>query len=85
MMSHWIIAPVVLPAIIAPLVVLMMRNDLTLQRIFGLTSTLALAAIAAALLISTSHNPPEIYRKGAPFPRAVPVPDDGHQRGLPHG
>lgn len=70
MMSHWIIAPVVLPAIIAPLIVMMMRTDLTLQRIFGLATTLALAAIAAALLIAASHNPPEIYLLGnwpAPF------------------
>lgn len=70
MMSHWIIAPVILPAVIAPLIVLLMRNDLTLQRVFGLASTLALAAIAAALLIASSHNPPEIYLLGnwpAPF------------------
>ena len=70
MMSHWIIAPVVLPAILAPLVVLVMRNDLTLQRIFGLAGTVALMAIAAALLISASHNPPQAYLLGnwpAPF------------------
>ena len=70
MMHHWIIAPVVLPAILAPLIVLMMRNDLTLQRVFGLAATLALVAIAAALLVASSHNPPEIYLLGnwpAPF------------------
>lgn len=70
MMSHWIIAPVVLPAILAPLVVLVMRNDLTLQRIFGLVGTLTLLAIATALVIAASHNPPELYRLGnwpAPF------------------
>lgn len=70
MMYHWIIAPVVVPAILAPLVVLVMRNDLTLQRVFGLAGTLALAAIAAALLFAASHNGPEVYRLGnwpAPF------------------
>jgi len=70
MMSHWIIAPVVLPALLAPLIIMAMRNDLTLQRVFGLATTLALAGIAAALLISASNNPPQIYLLGnwpAPF------------------
>jgi multicomponent K+:H+ antiporter subunit D len=46
-MSHWIIAPVVLPAMVAPLIVLGMRNDIVQQRIFGLLATAVLAAIAA--------------------------------------
>jgi multicomponent K+:H+ antiporter subunit D len=70
MMDHWIIAPVALPAILAPLIVLIMRNDLTLQRIFAVGGTLAMLAISIALLWSTSHNPPEAYFLGnwpAPF------------------
>lgn len=70
MMSHWIIAPVVLPAILAPLIVLAMRKDLMLQRIFGLAGTVILVAIAGALLMAASQNPPEVYLLGnwpAPF------------------
>ncbi len=70
MMSHWIIAPVILPAIMGALIVLLMRNDLLLQRIFSVTATLLLGGIAAALLIAASHEGPEVYRLGnwpAPF------------------
>lgn len=69
-MTHWIIAPVVLPAIIGALIVLAMRRDLLLQRIFGLAATVALLGIAVALLVAASHNPPEVYFLGdwpAPF------------------
>lgn len=70
MMSHWIIAPVALPAILAPLIVLLMRNDVTLQRIFSVAATLAMLGIAAALLIATTQTGPQAYFLGnwpAPF------------------
>ena len=70
MMSHWIIAPVVLPAILAPLIVLLMRNDLLLQRIFAVAGTLALNGLAVALLWAATVHPPEAYMLGnwpAPF------------------
>ncbi|HEX9857643.1 MAG TPA: proton-conducting transporter membrane subunit, partial [Paracoccaceae bacterium] len=69
-MNHWIIAPVVLPAVLAPLIVLAMRHDLLLQRVFSLAGTLALVLIAAGLLHTASVNPPEVYFLGdwpAPF------------------
>ncbi|NBE07671.1 monovalent cation/H+ antiporter subunit D [Paragemmobacter ruber] len=69
-MGHWIIAPVALPAIVAALIVLVMRHDLMLQRVFSVAATLALAGIAGALLMAASQNPPEIYLLGnwpAPF------------------
>lgn len=69
-MNHWIIAPVVLPAVLAPLIVLAMRHDLLLQRVFSLAGTLALGLIAAGLLHTASVNPPEVYFLGdwpAPF------------------
>jgi multicomponent K+:H+ antiporter subunit D len=70
MMSHWIIAPVALPAILAGVIVLLMRRDLTLQRVFSVATTVVVAAIALALLIAASQNPPEAYFLGnwpAPF------------------
>ena len=70
MMSHWIIMPVLLPALIGAVIVLAMRNDLMLQRVFSLGATLGLAAISVALLIATSTTTPEVYRLGdwpAPF------------------
>ncbi|NJM83238.1 MAG: monovalent cation/H+ antiporter subunit D [Tabrizicola sp.] len=69
-MSHWIIAPVVLPAILAGLMVMLMRHDLGLQRIFSVAGVLALNAIAGALLWAATTAPPEAYFLGnwpAPF------------------
>lgn len=70
MMHHWIIVPVALPAILAPLIILTMRYDLTLQRVFALAGTLALLAVAVTLMWSATTNPAEAYRLGnwpAPF------------------
>ncbi|AXQ92505.1 monovalent cation/H+ antiporter subunit D [Cereibacter azotoformans] len=69
-MNHWIIAPVVLPAVLAPLIVLFMRHDLVLQRVFSLAGTIALCGVSGVLLVSASTNPPEAYFLGnwpAPF------------------
>jgi multicomponent K+:H+ antiporter subunit D len=68
--NHWIIAPVVMPAVLGAFIVLTMRSDLLLQRVFGLAGTAGLAAIALALLRHASLNPPEAYFLGdwpAPF------------------
>ena len=35
-MSHWIIVPVVLPALVAPFIVAVARHDIVLQRVFGI-------------------------------------------------
>lgn len=70
MMHHWIIAPVVLPAVLAPLIVLLVRHDLRLQRIAGLATTAALLALSGVLLAAATRNPPEAYHLGnwpAPF------------------
>jgi multicomponent K+:H+ antiporter subunit D len=68
-MTHWIIAPVVLPALVAAIMVTFLRGHLALQRIAGLGAILALNAIAAALLLHAA-NGPEAYFLGdwpAPF------------------
>jgi multicomponent K+:H+ antiporter subunit D len=69
-LSHWIIAPVLLPAIFGALIVLAMRNDLLLQRVFGLAGTVLLNGVTLALLWAAASNPPEAYFLGdwpAPF------------------
>jgi multicomponent K+:H+ antiporter subunit D len=68
-MSHWIIAPVVLPAFMAAFMVIALRGHLKLQRLGSLAAILALNAIAAALLIAATKAP-EAYFLGdwpAPF------------------
>ncbi len=64
MMHHWIIAPVVLPAMLAPLIVLWMRYDLVTQRVFSVLGMIALLVLAVALASSASVHPPEVYRLG---------------------
>lgn len=69
-MTHWIIAPVVLPALAAALMVLALRGTLALQRIASLATILALNAIALGLLWSATQHGPEAYFLGdwpAPF------------------
>jgi multicomponent K+:H+ antiporter subunit D len=69
-MEHWIIAPVVLPAVVASLLVLAARFDVVLQRVFSLAATAALVAIALALAASAATGTIEMYQLGnweAPF------------------
>jgi multicomponent K+:H+ antiporter subunit D len=70
MMNHWIIAPVVLPAMLAGLMVITMRGDLLLQRVASVASILMLNAIAVALVWSATVHGPQAYFLGdwpAPF------------------
>jgi multicomponent K+:H+ antiporter subunit D len=70
MMSHWIIAPVILPAVMGALTVLLMRNDLLLQRIFSTAATVALLGISLALVWGATQTDAEVYFLGnwpAPF------------------
>src|SRR3546814_17891609 len=69
-MNHWIVVPVVLPAMMAPFIVLTTRHDLLLQRTFSAAATLALLAVSIALTVAAAGNPPELYALGhwpAPF------------------
>ena len=45
-MNHWIIAPVILPALLAPLLAFIMRHDIVLARTASMVGTVALAVIA---------------------------------------
>ncbi|MEX0924235.1 MAG: monovalent cation/H+ antiporter subunit D [Rhodovibrionaceae bacterium] len=63
-MNHWIIAPIVLPAILAPFLVLATRHSLRLQRTFSVAGTFALAAIALALTVAAAGGATEVYEVG---------------------
>lgn len=63
-MTHWIIAPVALPALVAALMITLLRGRLALQRIVSLAAILALNAIALALMWSATTHGPEAYHLG---------------------
>ncbi|UFS64200.1 monovalent cation/H+ antiporter subunit D [Paracoccus denitrificans] len=69
-MNHLIIAPVILPAVIGPLIILWMRNDLLLQRVFSIVGTALLAGVALYLNVLAAGGEVQVYRLGnwaAPF------------------
>jgi multicomponent K+:H+ antiporter subunit D len=69
-LNHWILMPIMLPALLAPIIVLAMRHDLVLQRIFSIAGTVALFAIALGLTVQAANGPPQVYELGnwdAPF------------------
>ena len=69
-MTHWIIAPVVLPAMLAPFIVLAARYHIGIQRVFSVVGVLALIAISAGLAWQVSDGDILLYQLGdwaAPF------------------
>lgn len=70
MMNHWIIAPVVLPAVMGAFTVLVLRNNISLGRIFSTAATALLLLVSVLLLAGATRNGPEVYFLGnwpAPF------------------
>ncbi|MDO5632079.1 MAG: monovalent cation/H+ antiporter subunit D [Paracoccus sp. (in: a-proteobacteria)] len=69
-MSHLLIAPVLLPAFFGALIVLWMRHDLVLQRVFSILGTALLLVLALYLNLLTADSTVHVYRLGnwaAPF------------------
>ncbi|MFK7745925.1 MAG: monovalent cation/H+ antiporter subunit D [Roseobacter sp.] len=69
-MMHWIVAPVLLPALVAPFIVLAARYHIGIQRVFSVAGVLALIAVAAGLAWQTSDGTIVLYQMGdwaAPF------------------
>jgi multicomponent K+:H+ antiporter subunit D len=69
-MNHFLIAPVVLPALVAPFIIMVVRHHLDLTRIFSLASTVLLLAISLVLTAQASSGAVQVYELGnwpAPF------------------
>ncbi|TNF19868.1 MAG: monovalent cation/H+ antiporter subunit D [Rhodobacteraceae bacterium] len=69
-MTHWMIAPVVLPAMLAAFIVLAARHHLAIQRAVSVAGVLALIAIALGLAWEVSGGAILLYQLGdwaAPF------------------
>ena len=46
-MNHWMILPILIPAVVAPLLVIAVRNDIVLARVFSIGCTIALLLVGA--------------------------------------
>ncbi|MHA6265082.1 monovalent cation/H+ antiporter subunit D [Arenibacterium sp. CAU 1754] len=69
-MSHWIILPIVLPALLAPFMIMVIRHHLDLQRIFSVAGTIVLVGISLGLMAQASTGEIVVYDLGdwpAPF------------------
>ena len=69
-MTHWLIAPVVLPAMLAPFIVLAARYHIGIQRVFSIAGVSVLVAISAGLAWATADGTIMLYQLGdwaAPF------------------
>jgi len=69
-MSHWIILPVILPAMLAPFIVLAARYHIGIQRVLSVAGVVALIGIAAGLAWQSSDGTVSLYQLGdwaAPF------------------
>jgi multicomponent K+:H+ antiporter subunit D len=68
--SHWLVIPVILPALVAGILVLALRHDLLLQRIASLAATAACLAVGIGLLVQAAGGAVDVYELGnwpAPF------------------
>ena len=63
-MNHWIIIPVVLPAIIAPVLAMATRFDIVLARACSVAATAALLFVSVGLMMSASEGGGEVYQLG---------------------
>lgn len=69
-MNHLLIAPIVLPALVAPFIIMVLRHHLDLQRIFSIASSLILCVIAGVMAAEALDGSVQVYELGdwqAPF------------------
>jgi len=69
-MSHWIILPIVIPALLAPFIVLAARYHIGIQRVFSVVGVLVLIGLSAMLAWQVSDGTVLLYQLGdwaAPF------------------
>lgn len=69
-MTHWIVAPIILPALVAPFIVLAARYHIGIQRVLSLAGVMALVIVAASLAVQAAGGTITLYQMGdwaAPF------------------
>lgn len=70
MVSHWIVLPILIPAIIAAVIILLARFDIFLSRVFSVLSSFSLVVVSGVLIYMSSSGEVHVYSMGdwaAPF------------------
>ena len=71
-MTHWIVVPLVLPAVVAPLLILASRHNLAAQRVVSIAAATALLAVAIGLYALAQDGVVRPYLVGAwPAPYGI--------------
>ncbi len=63
-MNHWLILPILVPAIVAPLLALAVRHDIVLARVFSVGSAVLLVLVGLLQLAMASDGTTRIYSLG---------------------
>ncbi|MFK7751350.1 MAG: monovalent cation/H+ antiporter subunit D [Sedimentitalea sp.] len=69
-MSHLVVLPILLPALVAPFMLMVLRYHINLQRVFSLASMLAMTGLACVMMAQASSGEIAVYELGdwpAPF------------------
>ncbi len=64
-MNHWLILPILLPAVVGAVLVVAVRHDALLARIFALASGVLLLAVGLVLLAMSADGEVRVYALGA--------------------
>ncbi|MCV2869051.1 monovalent cation/H+ antiporter subunit D [Defluviimonas sp. WL0002] len=70
-MNHWIIAPVILPALLAPIIGFVMRHDIPLARTASIAGTVVLLGMAIGLFAAAGGDPQVYYLGDWPAPFGI--------------
>lgn len=63
-MNHWIVLPVLLPALLGSVLLMVARRDLVIARALSVASCAALLVLAGSLLATASAEAPQVYALG---------------------
>lgn len=69
-MTHWMVVLLMIPALVAPFIILAARYHIGIQRVLSVTGVLGILAVAIGLAIQASDGTVTLYRMGdwaAPF------------------
>ncbi len=69
-MNHWLIAPILLPPLVAAVILLAARYQVELQRVLSVAATVMLVALTTGLLVHSASGAIDVYELGnwpAPF------------------